>query len=193
MFTLNHKKSIVVYSTPFGAPLVALHCFWFGLIQLLVHNHNSIIHVVHLFWLQDISAPNPYLSLSLSIPIWEIGRYLLPISHPSSVSPPTTTTHRQKLLSTFPWSERLLRNMHLHTLVHPCGALYLLHYMNLNPHRNSQELHIIILTHSHDQYLYFWFFKNFLAKYWIFSCFCMYLFSLIFVLSFCCTVLFQSA
>ena len=37
----------------------------------------------------------------------------------------------------------------VHTLVHPCGALYLPHYVNLDPLRNSQELHIIILTHSH--------------------------------------------
>ena len=94
---------------------------------------------------------------------------LLPISHPSSVSPPTTTTHEQKLLSTFPWSEQLLGNMHLHTLVHPCLPASL--HESGFPEKFS-GLHIIVLNHSHDPFLHLFNFISIFAKYWIFSCLC---------------------
>ena len=66
-----------------------------------------------------------------------INHMLLPISYPCLVSPPTTTTHGQKPLSTFLWSGLLLGNMYLHTLVLPCGVYYLPHYQNLDPQWRS--------------------------------------------------------
>ena len=56
-----------------------------------------------------------------------------PTFHPSSVSPPTTITHGQKALSTFPSSKQCLGSMHLRTWVHPCCAPCQLHCANLEP------------------------------------------------------------
>ena len=77
---------------------------------------------------------------------------LLPIFHPYSVSLLTTTTHGQNLLSIYPWSGRHLGSMHLLSAVHPCGAHYLLLYVNLDPQRNFQERHIVTLTNSYDMF-----------------------------------------
>ena len=137
-------STTLLVSNPFSTMLVVLPSI--ALISPLPLSSGMILVFLHfvvvgsfilLNWLTDV-----------------IIQLLLPISHPSFVSTPTTTTHGQKLLSTFLWSLWPLGKMHLHTLVHPCGALYQLHYVNLDHQRNSQELHIITLTDMHDPFVH---------------------------------------
>ena len=75
------------------------------------------------------------------------------------------------LLSTYPI--QLCNGVSCTLEYHLIGQFYhryatcLLHYVNLDPQRNSQGLHIIILNHSHDPFLHF--LKNICQ---IFSCLC---------------------